>query len=163
MGQRIIGLVGKRTALNETIKIVGAQYLAPLQQDLFILPLGHSALDALATYEKPSHTGFTYLGPELEQALRNASAKDGFLYIESDFFGGIGSQAAALFRDARLIWKEARALGEEPALFSQLLGCEAKWPVNEGLRAMGVQRRSDMDEFSAIGLHEYRAPDMEDE
>ncbi len=164
MGQRIIGLVGKRTALNAIIELVGEKYLTPLEQALFVLPFDHNALDALATYGKPSLEGFTYLGPELEQALRNAADKDGFLYIESDFFGGIGSQAAALFRDGRLIWKDARALGEKPSLFSQLMGRDAAWPVNKGLQAMHVQRLPGKDEFVSIGLDQFRAPDMvEDE
>lgn len=164
MGQRIIGLVGKRGALNGIIELVGAKYLTSLEQDLFVLPFDHNALDALATYEKPPLAGFTYLGPELEQALSNASGTNEFLYIENDFFGGTGSQAAALFRDGRLTWKDARAIGEKPSLFSQLMGWDAGWPVNKGLQAMDVQRLPGKDEFVSIGLDRFRAPDMvEDE
>lgn len=165
MGDRIIGIVGTRTALANIVWMVGEKYLAPLEQDLFILPLGHRALDGLATYGKPSHPGFAYLGPELTEALsKTCSGKDAFLYIESDFFGGIGSQAAALFRDGRLIWKDARALGEKPSLFSLLMRRDAAWPVNKGLQAMDVQRLPGKDEFVSIGLNRFRAPDMvEDE
>jgi hypothetical protein len=64
-----------------------------------------------------------------------------FAVIETDYFGGIGDQSAAVYR------------GQEEVM--------APWvayrgPVNRALQALGVSARGPLDAFDTLGLGEYR-------
>lgn len=74
--------------------------------------------------------------------------KNGLLaYIETDYFGGIGEQAAILFKNGNLIIPEY----------------EKDWLINSVLKKIGVIKKNNLDEFDTINLSEYRKmPDLRD-
>jgi hypothetical protein len=64
-----------------------------------------------------------------------------FAVIETDYFGGRGDQAAAVYRGDREVMAPAVAV----------VG-----PINQALRHLGVQAPAGMDEFDAAGLGRFR-------
>ena len=65
-------------------------------------------------------------------------------YIEAELFGGLGTQATAIWERGELI---------VPPIISRTA-------INEGLRALGVQATTGKDEFDALALGTHR--DIED-
>ncbi|PXA91489.1 hypothetical protein DMC47_25625 [Nostoc sp. 3335mG] len=84
----------------------------------------------------------------LETSLRQASVGGQLAYIETNYFGGAGSQAAALFRDGAVVMRAAKPIDRLPA--------HEDHPINSALRHLGVAASRDMDEFDALGLGRFR-------
>ena len=71
-----------------------------------------------------------------------------FAVIETDYFGGRGSQAAAVYRGAdEVMAPEWTAIGEAG---------DSKGPINKALRLLGVVATGGRDEFETVGLDNHR-------
>lgn len=71
-----------------------------------------------------------------------------FAIIETDYFGGTGSQAAAVYRgDVEIMPPESTAIGP----VDRSIG-----PINKALRQLGVIASGGRDEFETVGLACYR-------
>lgn len=80
--------------------------------------------------------------------MNEVSADPLFALIETDYFGGTGSQSAAVYRGATEIMAPAgTAIG--PALRS--VG-----PINRALQLLGVHPNGTHDEFDTVGLGRFR-------
>jgi hypothetical protein len=78
--------------------------------------------------------------PGMSEALAAAtSGSGGLAYVETDYWGGSGGQSAMAWLDGREVLAPARATG-------------AAGPINSALRAIGVKRSEEADEFDTIGL-----------
>ena|SRR6218665_734618 len=148
MGHNIIGLIGAPAALLRIGEKAGAPPPTALPFDLAIIPLGETQLDRL-TQESASRydEDFIYLSVELETAIGAAAADHPLLYIETDYFGGMGGQGAALFERGTLAWKDALRDGEK---------AQVKSPISQGLSRLGVTAADGSDEFDALGLGHFR-------
>lgn len=121
----------------------------PLAQGFELIPATHAVLDAIdaSTAEKrsPAIDGFVHLTGGLAMLLAELSQLGPVAYLETEYFGGIGSQAAAAF-----------AAGEPAFLQGET---ETQSPINEALKVLGVIRGHFADEFDALGLGRYRQMD----
>jgi hypothetical protein len=70
-------------------------------------------------------------------------------YVEADYFGGVGTQRAALWADGRL------TLGPLSVEVRQDWPAEGS-PISQVLARLGVDRTGHYDEFDAAGLAEHR-------
>jgi hypothetical protein len=71
-----------------------------------------------------------------------------FAVIETEYFGGDGDQAAAVYAGAKEVMPpEVDSIG----------------PINKALRLLGVVPSSGRDEFDTVGLGNYRDFDLNDE
>lgn len=88
--------------------------------------------------------------PGFEAVLAAWSAVDPVAYVEAEYFGGVGSQFAAVWRGGTLVLGPL-ILGEDeprPA---------AGWsPISQALRHLGVTADGHYDEFDAIRLGRHR-------
>lgn len=80
-----------------------------------------------------------------------ASTGGALAYVEADFFGGVGTQAAVVWDGGRLV------LGP----LSARLGPgrprpRRAWPINRALRTLGVRAGAHVDEFEAADLGRHR-------
>ncbi len=90
---------------------------------------------------RPSGLDVSPLG--LSEALALATLKGGSLaYVETEYFGGTGGQAATAFVDGHEVVAPQTAKGSGP--------------INQALRRIGVVRTEADDEFDTIGLGERR-------
>jgi hypothetical protein len=70
-------------------------------------------------------------------------------YVEADYFGGVGSQVAALWDAGQLVLgpvvrpEHRRTRGDLS-------------PISQALRRLGVSARGHVDEFDAVGLGQHR-------
>lgn len=66
-----------------------------------------------------------------------------FAIIATEYFGGIGEQAAALYQGETLITDDEQA--------------SDYGSINQDLRGLGVERQETKDEFDTVGLSNYRS------
>ena len=77
----------------------------------------------------------------VHRMMNEIAAAPLFAVIETDYFGGNGDQAAAVYRGGiEVMPPEAARRG----------------PINKALRTAGVLTRVGLDEFDTIGLGEFR-------
>ena len=107
--------------------------------DAAILSALAERVDALTT-DPRTHTAQT--------ALIQAAGGGQLAYIETNYFGGTGSQAAAVFSAGEVIMRASRPISREPVRRND--------PINTALRVLGVQALAGEDEFDAIGLSRFR-------
>jgi hypothetical protein len=120
----------------------------PLTAGITLFPLAASYCDHWA--DRLGIAGFVSDRPLLNcrvvhHLIQAVAPEPLFAVIETDYFGGKGDQAAAVYCGCR----EVMAPG------SGTVG-----PINEALRYLGVRASADTDEFDAVGLGRFR--DLDD-
>ncbi|WP_146848282.1 hypothetical protein [Brevifollis gellanilyticus] len=106
-----------------------------------LIPLEDDDLDSLGLDLSQSLEGFTYLSPSLIQFCAEHSHHGPLVYLETEYFGGMGTQSAAAFSNGALIAP------------TPLVGIGA---INTALRSIGIIATSAPDEFDHIGLSRHR-------
>jgi hypothetical protein len=114
-----------------------------LNEELTLFPLDASYIDHWS--ERLGVEGF-HAGPllnaEVIHHMINAIAHQPlFAVIETDYFGGYGSQTAIVYRGQEVVMPAASAPGG---------------PINRALRMLGVTAGANHDEFDTVGLGRYR-------
>ncbi|MER7209389.1 hypothetical protein ABT340_20195 [Streptosporangium sp. NPDC000239] len=95
---------------------------------------------------------FTLMSPGFTERLRGWSRGGRIAYVEADFWGGNGSQAAALWENGRQSWG--------PGYASIRVGPPHEgWPINAVLARLGVIGAGALDLFDTVGFGRER--DME--
>lgn len=121
----------------------------PLPQGFAFLPLTEAMYDEITRFSAAPEPfkEFVYLSVPIAQLAEEAeemSRAAALVYFETDYHGGVGTQAAALWRDGKLA-----------------AGPYFRWgrgPINKALRALGVAKgRWTQDRFAALGLGRYRS------
>ncbi|MDO8902146.1 MAG: hypothetical protein Q7V15_12410 [Phenylobacterium sp.] len=149
MGHSINAVVGPIETLANIAATAGCPTPTELPFGLAIAPLGHEQIDKLTGLEiSEIANGFKYLSPALERGLIAAADGGAFAYIETEYFGGIGSQAAAIFSDLLPPIRIADTEADAPA--------QPDSPINLALRSLEVSASPGQDEFDTVGLHRFR-------
>jgi len=81
----------------------------------------------------------------LTALLRSWAARGPLAYVEAEFFGGVGTQAAAVWDGGRLAFGPVIMEEAEPVP-------AAGTPISQALARLGVARGEYHDEFEAAGL-----------
>ena len=115
-----------------------------LTSGLLLIPFTDELHDELlkrfpADADRP-HPAFWKFSKSAEQFARALSADGAVAYLETEYFGGVGEQAAAVWRNGELV----------------LSPSQADHPVNAALRSLGVARGVRDDEFDVVGLGLHR-------
>lgn len=140
MGHSITAVIGSPDVIARVVSAAGCPQPISLIGGLQIAPLGHDQIDKLTALHPGEHVdGFNYLSAALRLALMNAVQEGTAAYIETDYFGGVGSQAATVFSDGSFAIPE-----------------ETTFPINAALRALGVRAAPGVDEFDTLGLSRFR-------
>ena len=163
MGHHINAVIGAPRDLSALVDLLGEPRPTELPFGLVIVPLDEDRLDTISMSIEEALDGFTYLKPAMVAQL-GCLMKDGrALYIETDYFGGMGGQAAALLESGSLSWTRSDSTTEPnqpPSLWTRIFRSSAtslKSPISEGLRILGVVSGSEHDEFDAVGLARFRS------
>lgn len=138
-------IIGKGGAVSAFRQQWPAARAVDLRNAWQAIPVDEALYDAIeARYpgaRRPSGLDVSPLG--LSEALADATAKGGSLaYVETEYFGGTGAQAATAFLDGREVVSPQSAKGAGL--------------INQALRPIGVARTDANDEFDTIGLGERR-------
>jgi hypothetical protein len=144
MAHFVTGLIARHAALKQIAAGIGLAEPIALTEVLSLLPLGSDALERLLPDEQHEfYDGFNYLSPALARVFKRASDRCVLLYFETEYFGGMGTQGAAVFRDGEVVFgPQSAELG----------------PINNALAVLGVRPLPPaIDEFETVGLQRHRS------
>lgn len=127
--------------------------LGNLRQDFALLPVTSQLIEELtgvppdyAVEEPAPERPFTLvLSTALTGTLANWSRQGPVAYVEAEFTGGVGHQAAAVWLDGQRSWG--------PRFDSVFDGPRGQWPINAALVEVGVEPGPWVDLFAELGLH----------
>ena len=161
MGHHINALIGTPEALSSLAQRFSSPAPTEVPFGLIVIPLDEERLDEIAMSVEPAIEGFTYLTPTMAEKIVNG-VQGPALYVETDYFGGLGGQRSAYFENGRLSWWGADSTfqpeaGTSLADLFERTAATGKAPINEGLARLGVSRSADRDEFDQIGLGRFRS------
>jgi hypothetical protein len=123
-----------------------------LDQDLALIPVTEEVAAALhcSHVRPPPETGFRALTAGVYGALRVASMAAPIAYLEADYTGRDGWQAAAVWSERAIVYGPEYLHPTEPFPPS------GEAPVATALRRLGATRVGRDDEFVAVGLGRHR-------
>jgi hypothetical protein len=126
--------------------------IVDLGQGLGMMPMTAALFDEIRQGDEgdPRFAPAYLFPPRFEVVLAAWSVIDPVAYVEADYFGGIGSQFAAVWQGGTLALGPLMLTEDEPW---PLPGCS---PISQALRHLGVSAEGQYDEFDAIGLGRHR-------
>ncbi|MEZ5955214.1 MAG: hypothetical protein R3C13_13030 [Hyphomonas sp.] len=146
MGHHITGLAASRETFAMLGSLLSRQPHFALRENFGFLPLDDENLDDVVGLDTGNTLGgFKYLTQNLVDLLREASRSAAFAYIETNYFGGVGVQGAAVFREGEIVYGPV---------------CAERGTINGALVLLGVPvQPGTSDAFAAIGLDRLRYND----
>lgn len=149
MGHSVHLIIGRGEAVAAFLRQWPVARAVDLESGWRAIPVDQPLHDAIeAAYpgaERPLELDVSPLG--VERALVAATeAGGGLAYVETEYFGGAGGQSAMACVDGREVVSPERAGSGGGA-------------INHALRAIGVVRSAEHDEFDTIGLGSRRSMD----
>ncbi|MGW4948193.1 hypothetical protein ACWEOZ_42135 [Actinoplanes sp. NPDC004185] len=149
MGYTLEAVIGDPGVLRPMVDRWPVAVVVPLHAGLSLIPMTDDLFDA-AGGGPPSETlGFWKLPAGFEHGLAARSAAGPVAYVEAEFFGGVGTQRAALWRGGRLALGPL-SVGEDEHF------APAGSPISQVLARLGVSPGEHHDEFDAAGLGRHR-------
>lgn len=144
MGHSIQAFIGKTTVLAVKTPHLQHAHVVDLAQEFSLLPVTDELHDEVIVPGKLDlpYPEFWKLSCGLLRLALDMSRDGPVAYVETDYHGGVGSQAAILYEN------ETISLGPLHA---------KRGPINAVLQHMGVIRGDARDEFETIGLSRYRS------
>lgn len=113
-----------------------------------LVPITDATFDALREQDPdspdPPDVEFWKLSGPIVRVALDLSQHGPVAYIETDYFGGAGEQAATVWEAGKVRMPAEQA---------------GKGPINRALRLMGVRAGRLQDEFDAVGLGKNRSND----
>jgi hypothetical protein len=122
---------------------------------LWVLPLDDDVHDALHLRFGTGEwlkTGARLTSTDL-MTLGRLAAGSAMAYVETDYFGSVGTQSA-------VIWRDGQVAMQPVTLDAKVTRPPQFWPINAALRALGVMAKPPEDEFTTFGLMAYRSHAM---
>jgi hypothetical protein len=143
MGHYISGLVAKRDTLMNFTAATDLHPAATLANGLGFLPLSDDHLDLLFPVHGQLDDSMTYLSEALKTTLVDLSSGGPVAYVETEYFGGQGTQGATIYDRGQCVFgpitNDAR-------------------PISDALRLLGVTvEPGQHDEFEAAGFCRHRS------
>lgn len=138
MGHHISAIIGKNEIEPLPVQTYGLA--AAFEGDYIIILLDIYAMAALGEKLQKNIDSYSenlYWDCELTYYLADKLGLSSFALIQTDYFGGTGTQYASFFQDGKKLLTDV--------------------PINEALQALGVARKDGMDEFDSINLGSYRS------
>lgn len=151
MGYVLQAVIGRTDQMLSHTAALDAVRLATLRQGLSLLPITDEFYDAVND-GSPNALGFWRLPGGFDRVLAAWSMTGPIIYVEVEFFAGVGEQHAAVWTAGKLTLGPLHLAEHEPF---PTVGS----PISQALRELGAQRGAADDEFSAVGLREHRDHD----
>ncbi len=149
MGHSIRGFVGRPGTLEAIRARFPVAKLVPIDAGFALVPGTRPLLAAIDGADPGGERladaiDFLFDHPVMQRALAELSRGGPIAFVETEYFEGRGAQAATAFVNGEAVAASEGKEGEG-------------WPINEALRAIGVVRASDEDEFDTVCLGKFRS------
>ncbi|MEU9738268.1 hypothetical protein AB0E12_03600 [Micromonospora chersina] len=153
MSYQLSAVVADVELLREQTAGLDHAVLAALRQDFALLPVTPQLVEELtgrlpdfAMGEPSAEQPFQLvLSPALDELLARWSREGPVAYLEAEFAGGLGHQAAAVWLGGERSWG--------PCFDDRLDRPRAEWPINAALARLGAEPGPWIDPFAELGLH----------
>jgi hypothetical protein len=106
-----------------------------------MIPLEDDDLDLIGQPFGSDDFGFTHCSPALVSFLTSHSHLGPVVYFETEYFGGMGTQAALAIKDGCRLTKPPEV---------------GDGSINRALRMIGVFKQAPLDEFDHVGISMHR-------
>lgn len=143
MGHSIAGFVARKELLREGTRHLTHAVVASLAQEFGFLPATDDLYDQLGDGGSP-HGEFWRLSNGLGRLGAELSRSGPVAYVETDYFGGTGDQAAMVWENGEVISGPTKSR----------IGA-----INSALLRLGVEQGAADDRFDALGLDRHRHTD----
>lgn len=153
MAHSIQAIIGRHKTLERFEKKWDNVKVVPFPQNISLIPLTYVLRNEINNEIKISNKAFSdYFGFASEiliDILREESKNGQIGYIETDYFGGVGTQSAILFMNRETIgpFKTESSDKNKP------------YAINKVLSMLGVKKQEAHDEFDAVGFVHIRSND----
>jgi hypothetical protein len=155
VGYELRALVGRHEVAVEAARAAGAGVVV-LPQGFGLVPVTEAMFSRLGGRDvKPFGNDFWMLSGGVEALARRISQAGDIAYLEADFFGGVGGQAAVAWRAGQVRLGPYVSGDAEPPPPLPV----DQWAFNRVLRELGADRGETSDEFDAVGLGRHRRTD----
>ena len=159
MAHNLKALIVHKGAGVELIGRIPKSMRKTLPQDFIMLPLTDD-LEYILQQEfsrsaSPHHERAERLLPGVTNFAAQLSEYAPVAYIETEYFGGFGSQTALVWKKGRIVCGPIR---EETPSTPGGTPSDARLPapINRTLRYLGVKSKGCIDEFEGLGLNHWR-------
>lgn len=151
VGYVLQGVIGSAAALQPVAGLVSA-VVVRLGQGLCLLPMTGSLFDEV-TRGDAVDSRFALcerFPPGFDSLLAGWSRRGPVAYVEADFWGGTGTQFAAVWDAGELVLGPiVDGLDAPPAVVRRSA-------ISQALRRLGASAHRHIDEFAAVGLDRHR-------
>lgn len=144
MGHNISAIIGRRNTIQKLADTWIDASVIELPQEFAMVFLTNTLIESI---EEFYHISDDFCCPELdsystiaEQLLQEFSFHTRLAYIETDYFGGVGTQGGVLYENGKIIIKPRSGEGT----------------INLLLKELGVMCIRGLDEFDSLNLGNYR-------
>lgn len=144
MGHSIKAVIGKRSDVQRLAEDWVHAKLIELPQEFGMVPMTIRLLEDIEELMELSGSGFESelygLDGSVVWLLENYSFHTKLAYIETDYFGGFGTQGGVLYENSR----------------EKIAPKTGNGTINILLKELGAWRKPDRDEFDCLELGKYR-------
>lgn len=149
MGHMIRAVIGKENVIRSITERRAYAEMVSLPQSYALIFMNDSLFDDIEETVDMKNTcqypNLYFLTDSVICFLKEHSAGAQLIYIETDYFGGHGTQAGAFFENGEMKYGPADGNGID----------------NHLLKLLGVKRHLLKDEFDTLGLYRYSNMDQE--
>lgn len=157
MSYQLSAIVADAGLLREETRGLDHAILGDLRQDFALLPVTPQLVEELTgappnyavVGPAPEHPFTLVFSAALTETLAGWSHSGPLAYVEAEFAGGVGHQAAAVWLGGRRSWG--------PRFDSVFDGPRGQWPINAALVEVGAESGAWVDLFAELGLHVERS------
>lgn len=156
MSHSIYGLIAEAAPLRAATRALEYARVIPLPQDLAFLPITDRVREELearspdAREDPVISKACSQLRPACLALALGLSREMLVAWIETDYFGGSGTQSAVAFHEGAVVAGPSRTGDAVPL---------QDGAINQVLRRLGVVRGAEIDEFDALRLGRCRNND----
>lgn len=161
MTHEIHGFIARASELRAHASELGDARVISLDQGYGFLPVAEEIGDFGPAFDR-----FRCLSEKVRAWAERTSLRMPIAFIETEYWGGTGSQAAIAWSDGRIVEGPARSPADghadsfdAPMPDASVPTQTTAHPINDALRRIGVVVAREHDEFDALGLGRCRTND----